>query len=1008
MTKTDKSTDCELVDVIVAEFEKEWRPGQIELIDQKLKRHQCNDPKVIAELIRVDLELNWRNRNPAFVEDYRNVFPTLDRKKIEEIAFEEYRCRHACGDPVDRSDYSKRLGIDSSRWPTWDKPERESAAPEFPRDGETFLNFEILGVLGSGAVGRVYLAKQKDLAERLVVIKVTTCRTTEPDNLAQLQHTNIVPIYSVHQTDDFQVICMPFLGIITLRDVIRSLEGGSTADRSTDLISTVARNRLETVVQNVDTRRINDLGRRRDLDLATDFSNQDLEQQNYCNLAAWLIARVAEGLAHAHDNGILHGDIKPENILLQRHAEPLLLDFHLARQSADKNEGPDGGTIPYMAPEHLASLISSAQVDQRSDLYSAGVLLFELLTGETPVPVHNRLDDVYLITRLEQIRNFQVDDDSRLREIPTDLTSILKKCLAADPDDRYQHARELAVDLNRHLQDLPLIYAPNRSIVERGAKWLRRNRWATSISTIISLLVITVVSVGLVGWSYYSHSYRLEKISQSREFVQRLRTVNLGLSSIDHRDSRIDRDIKLARELLTEFNADSLDAENRNERVRILPSDILRQEKVALSRTHYWLAENLIRKVLSQGEQDPQVLEAALNHNRIARQLVDGNHLGLAIQRAEIQKLLGQETEPPNVTLVDIERADGSDLIELAHAVHTLGQTNLAHRALDEYLEQEPANYAAWLLKGNLFASQQRLQDAEACYTVCIGLDHLSSLGYFYRGMTRMNRGEYQMAEDDFRQADLLNPDETPTLLNHALCQISLGKLADADRLLSRALEDPAVPSRVYFIRSQVRNQLGQGELAEQDYRRALELRPSDEISWISRGFARVAEDPQGAIADFQQALRINPRSTMALQNIAAVYAEKLNDLDRAIEFQTELLAIQPENAAQLATRGVLYARNGDRERALNDAVRALEIQSNFDIFYRVAGIYAQTSSVEKDDAKTAVRLLARAALENPFFVDSMFDDDVDLNPVRENPQVQLIMKNIRAMQRIAIPEGAD
>ena len=112
----------------------------------------------------------------------------------------------------------------------------------------------------------------------------------------------------------------------------------------------------------------------------------------YVPAVLWLVARVADGLAHAHERGILHRDLKPANILFADDGEPLLLDFNLAADTKLRihaSAAMVGGTLPYMAPEQLAAFRDGrTAVDARSDLYSLGVILHELLTGQHPFPVH--------------------------------------------------------------------------------------------------------------------------------------------------------------------------------------------------------------------------------------------------------------------------------------------------------------------------------------------------------------------------------------------------------------------------------------------------------------------------------------------------------------------------------------------------------------------------------------------------------------------------------------------
>jgi tetratricopeptide (TPR) repeat protein len=201
---------------------------------------------------------------------------------------------------------------------------------------------------------------------------------------------------------------------------------------------------------------------------------------------------------------------------------------------------------------------------------------------------------------------------------------------------------------------------------------------------------------------------------------------------------------------------------------------------------------------------------------------------------------------------------------------------------------------------------------------------------------------------------------------------------------LTRALQLGARQTRVYFIRSRLRQQMGDQAGAKADFDKGLSLEPSDEVSWISRGVAQ--QDPQLALRDYRGALECNPRSTNALQNIAHVYAEKLQQLDSAIEALEKILAINSDDATVIATRGVLRARQGKRGQAHADAHLALQLRADADTQYRVAGIFALTSQEFPADAQRAIQLLSSAFWKDPGLVSQMIANDPDLKPMTDTP----------------------
>ena len=228
-----------------------------------------------------------------------------------------------------------------------------------------------------------------DLAERPVALKVTPETDGEPQLLARLQHTNIVPIHAVYQAGPLQAICMPYFGSITLARVIADLRRNSSALPQTGrgLLSTLFNTRLHgsapTHVDNVPAQ-----SRAEEPPALT-----ALAKMSQVEAALWIAARLADGLAHAHQRGVLHCDLKPANILVADDGQPMLLDFNVAtdRKSAANSKSLRlGGTVPYMVPEYLSLVHNdNGELTPRADLFSLGVVLYELLTGSEPHPMSN-------------------------------------------------------------------------------------------------------------------------------------------------------------------------------------------------------------------------------------------------------------------------------------------------------------------------------------------------------------------------------------------------------------------------------------------------------------------------------------------------------------------------------------------------------------------------------------------------------------------------------------------
>src|SRR5262245_17093411 len=250
---------------------------------------------VLHELLRVDLEFGWAQGQPTPLADYRAHYPDVfaEPESGRAIVFEEYRLRRQAGETPDLDEY-RLTGVSVCDWPSM--PSQECAGPEavmsqrhsatatfdylrsrrsdsqahapsphvalfravyhkdhltterlakavrsWPEIGDLFCGFRLIGELGRGAFGRVYLARQGDLADRPVALKVVCDIHGEPQRLARLQHTHVVPVYSAHAAPPFQAICMPYFGGVTLDEVIKILHDHSIPPKSASVVTEILR-----------------------------------------------------------------------------------------------------------------------------------------------------------------------------------------------------------------------------------------------------------------------------------------------------------------------------------------------------------------------------------------------------------------------------------------------------------------------------------------------------------------------------------------------------------------------------------------------------------------------------------------------------------------------------------------------------------------------------------------------------------------------------------------------
>lgn len=356
--------------------------------------------------------------------------------------------------------------------------------------GRRLGDFEIVREIGHGGMGIVYEARQVSL-NRQVALKVLSAGLgltpkavdrfrREAEAAAKLHHTNIVPVYATGEEGHTHFYAMELIEGPSLDRVLkqlRSREGGQLTKESSSCNAPPPSDRLVATGSYVEPKRSVDQSAEHPIETGAEgqsatagLSSSSLSSDShYFDTVAKMIAEVADALEHAHRNGVIHRDMKPSNLLLSPDGRLSINDFGLARmleQPGMTMSGEFVGTPAYMSPEQITA--GRTPLDHRTDIYSLGATLYELLTLRPPFTGERR-DEI-----LAQIIHKEPKPPAKLnKKVPLDLETICLKALDKDPDRRYQTAGEMAEDLRRYVNRFAIL-ARRAGPIVRLVKWIRR------------------------------------------------------------------------------------------------------------------------------------------------------------------------------------------------------------------------------------------------------------------------------------------------------------------------------------------------------------------------------------------------------------------------------------------------------------------------------------------------------------------------------------------------------
>jgi len=467
---------------------------------------ECSPPArrlILAEIVKLDMA---QAADAGFLRTLSFYNEILESQYPEglipiDLVLEEIQLRRACGEVPNELDYRNRfphlkgiiaefLARQVPRYKTTAVAKPPAFAP-----GQTVDDFQIVRTLGQGAFASVYLARQLSI-QRLVALKVSLHGSDEPIALSQLDHANVVRLYDQRQLTEPNAVLlyMQYVPGGTLSDAIKL-----TATSPTETLSGLS------LLQSVDAALLQ-AGQQLPEDSR---EREQLAAFDWPQVVAWLGVQLAEGLAAAHERGIMHRDVKPANILLTAEGVPKLADFNVSYGGDACGAGAAvhfGGSLAYMSPEQLRvadphAVYRAEDLDNRSDLFSLAMVLWEVWHGRRPVQPADMCDS--WSNALEQQMAMR-REAPRLNRPATSAASrvlekTLRRVLQENRELRPRSGRELAGRLRLALNTQAAEYFEPESNSWRS--WILKRR------VLLVTAAIIFVPNGLAGALNYQYNY---------------------------------------------------------------------------------------------------------------------------------------------------------------------------------------------------------------------------------------------------------------------------------------------------------------------------------------------------------------------------------------------------------------------------------------------------------------------------------------------------------------------
>jgi len=783
----------------------------------------------------------------------------------------------------------------------------EAGVTEADRIGD----FRLLRLLGEGGMGVVYLAEQESLGRRVALklirsefLRVPRARERfqrEALAASRLDHPGICPVYEVGEADGAPYIAM------------RYVEGETLAGKIAGARTTSIRAGKESPSSGAPSSR----------------------EEVFSSVR--LIEDTARAIHAAHEQGLIHRDVKPGNIMVTGDGRPVVLDFGLARDDLVEDRsitrtGDPLGTPAYMSPEQVSG--DRARLDRRTDVYSLGVTLYESLTLETPFRAPTR-EGLY-----REILTRDPMDPRRLNPaLPRDLEVVLETALEKEPDRRYATALALADDLKAVREGRPVAAKPI-SAFGRGLRWARRE---PARAALILVLLFGIPVLACLGGFLLANLDEFQA-AKKQHLLDRVEAhLEEGFLELTEDDPT---PALGPFESALELQPDAVEAVAGmvTAHLRLRHPDralaILDQYQTLESR--YPVLKRVRAKVLrASGRRDEAArLVKGLGTPRTALGFFLAGQAAMPPCRSKDREAFGRALDCFTNAVYRSTRARAIYYFAQAHAASHAKNAVMVRRISGAMVSLWPGSYKAWRGHAKALSDVGDRQGAIDAAREMIRLKPGRAHAHFALGTLLGETGDPKGAIKALHEAIRLRPRYASAHTNLGNVLSRAGDHASAIRAYREAVRfQPTAPLNWCNLGKELRL-AGDLDEALESYREALRRSPKHPAVLAGLGLVRFEKgDQQGAIQDLNEAIRIDPDLATARMNLGLVY-EKTGDLDRALQEHRAAVRLDPDSAVVRANLGNALATSGDLKGAIEAFREAIRLDPG------LCGVYANLGLV--------------------------------------------------------------